>query len=45
MSGDVVGWRAELVALFEDNLRRYREDRPLRNVVDKDRGYVSNPGD
>ncbi|GAB3457395.1 D-2-hydroxyacid dehydrogenase [Actinophytocola sediminis] len=40
MSGDVVGWRAELVALFLDNLTRYLDDRPLRNVVDKQHGYV-----
>lgn len=40
MSGDVVGWRAELVALFVDNLSRYVEGQPLRNVVDKARGYV-----
>lgn len=40
MSGDVVGWRSELVALFHDNLTRYLDGRPLRNVVDKERGYV-----
>jgi phosphoglycerate dehydrogenase-like enzyme len=40
MSGDVVGWRGELVALFVDNLSRYLDGRPLRNVVDKSRGYV-----
>lgn len=40
MSGDVVGWRAELVALFVDNLSRYLDGRSLRNVVDKSRGYV-----
>lgn len=40
MSGDVVGWRSELVALFKDNLTRYLDGRPLRNVVDKQRGYV-----
>ncbi len=40
MSGDVVGWRSELVALFSDNLTRYLDGRPLRNVVDKTRGYV-----
>jgi phosphoglycerate dehydrogenase-like enzyme len=33
MSGNVVGWREELVALFADNLDRYLEGRPLRNVV------------
>ncbi|ASO19831.1 phosphoglycerate dehydrogenase-like enzyme [Actinoalloteichus hoggarensis] len=41
MSGDVVGWRAELLALFLANLRRYRADEALENVVDKTRGYVS----
>ncbi|HEX6353667.1 D-2-hydroxyacid dehydrogenase [Actinophytocola sp.] len=40
MSGDAVGWRSELVALFADNLRRYLEGQPLLNVVDKSRGYV-----
>ncbi|OLR91372.1 D-2-hydroxyacid dehydrogenase [Actinokineospora bangkokensis] len=38
MSGDVVGWREELVRRFQDNLRRYRDGRPLQNVVDKRRG-------
>jgi phosphoglycerate dehydrogenase-like enzyme len=41
MSGDVTGWREELVELFVRNLRRYREGAPLLNVVDKHRGYVS----
>jgi phosphoglycerate dehydrogenase-like enzyme len=41
MSGDVVGWREELVELFTDNLARYRAGEPLRNVVDKTLGYVS----
>jgi phosphoglycerate dehydrogenase-like enzyme len=44
MSGDVVGWRTELVALFVDNLTRYLAGRPLRNVVDKSRGYVREQG-
>ncbi len=44
MSGDVVGWRDELAALFADNLARYRSGRPLRNVVDKHRGYVTSGG-
>lgn len=44
MSGDVVGWRSELVALFSDNLTRYLDGRPLRNVVDKTRGYVRERG-
>lgn len=41
MSGDVVGWRDALVGLFAENLDRYRDGRPLRNVVDKTQGYVS----
>ena len=40
MSGDVVGWREDLVELFLDNLARYLDGRELRNVVDKRRGYV-----
>ena len=40
MSGDVVGWRDELVRLFVDNLGRRVAGRPLRNVVDKGLGYV-----
>ncbi|MFF5263051.1 D-2-hydroxyacid dehydrogenase [Actinomadura viridis] len=40
MSGDVVGWRDELVRLFADNLDRRLSGRPLRNVVDKRLGYV-----
>ncbi|GAB3290233.1 D-2-hydroxyacid dehydrogenase [Parasphingorhabdus pacifica] len=41
MSGDTVGWTDELVELFCTNLRSYLDARPLRNVVDKERGYVS----
>nr|WP_245585554.1 D-2-hydroxyacid dehydrogenase [Pseudonocardia asaccharolytica] len=44
MSGDTVGWQHNLVALFADNLARYRSGRPLRNVVDKTRGYVTTSG-
>ncbi|GAA2416970.1 D-2-hydroxyacid dehydrogenase [Actinomadura vinacea] len=40
MSGDIVGWREELVRLFADNLDRRVDGRPLRNVVDKRLGYV-----
>ncbi|MFE9246942.1 D-2-hydroxyacid dehydrogenase [Nocardiopsis sp. NPDC006938] len=40
MSGDVVGWREDLVELFLDNLARYLDGRGPRNVVDKRRGYV-----
>jgi phosphoglycerate dehydrogenase-like enzyme len=41
MSGDVLGWREELVEVFADNLARYRAGEPLRNVVDKTLGYVT----
>jgi phosphoglycerate dehydrogenase-like enzyme len=40
MSGDLVGWRDQLVVLFLDNLRRFADGAPLRNVVDKTLGYV-----
>ncbi|MFW5415303.1 D-2-hydroxyacid dehydrogenase [Nocardiopsis sp. CNT-189] len=39
MSGDVEGWKDELVRLFLDELDRYLAGEPLRNVVDKRRGY------
>lgn len=41
MSGDTIGWQDDLVHLFTDNLRRFAHGEPLRNVVDKQRGYVS----
>jgi phosphoglycerate dehydrogenase-like enzyme len=41
MSGDTVGWVDELVDLFLANLRSYTEGTQLRNVVNKQRGYVS----
>ncbi|WP_026425141.1 D-2-hydroxyacid dehydrogenase [Actinokineospora inagensis] len=37
MSGDVVGWREELVRRFADNLANFTAGRPLTNVVDKSR--------
>lgn len=40
MSADVRGWRNALVELFADNLQRWRQGGPLRNVVDKQLGYV-----
>jgi phosphoglycerate dehydrogenase-like enzyme len=40
-SGDVHGWTGELQRQFIANFRRYRSGRPLHNVVDKHRGYVS----
>ncbi|MDJ1006281.1 MAG: D-2-hydroxyacid dehydrogenase [Paracoccaceae bacterium] len=33
------GWTLKSVAMFCDNLRRYREGAPLTNVVDPARGY------
>lgn len=41
MSGDFRGWREALGALFVDNFERWRRGEPLRNVVDKQRGYVA----
>lgn len=40
MSGDLLGWKDDLVTVFLDNLRRFVADEPLRNVVDKKLGYV-----
>ena len=40
MSGDFVGWRNTLVEVFAENFRRWQTGRPLRNVVDKQLGYV-----
>jgi phosphoglycerate dehydrogenase-like enzyme len=40
MSADFAGWREALVELFVENLDRYLTGRPLKNVVDKRRGYV-----
>jgi phosphoglycerate dehydrogenase-like enzyme len=40
MSADTVGWREELAELFLDNLHRWCAGKPLRNIVDKDLGYV-----
>jgi phosphoglycerate dehydrogenase-like enzyme len=45
MSGDLVGWRDELAALFLANLRRYTAGEPLLNVVDKTLGYVPSPAE
>ena len=33
------GWDLKAVAMFCDNLCRYRQDRPLENLVDPERGY------
>ncbi len=40
MAGDLVGWEARVVDVFHDNLERWLRGEPLRNVVDKARGYV-----
>jgi phosphoglycerate dehydrogenase-like enzyme len=40
MAGETTGEREALVEVFLDNLTRHIEGRPLRNVVDKSRGYV-----
>jgi phosphoglycerate dehydrogenase-like enzyme len=40
MSGDVAGWKEAGVELFMENLDRFLAGRPLRNVVDKDLGFV-----
>lgn len=44
MSGDVLGWRDTLARQFVDNARRWLDDEPLVNVVDKERGYVHKDG-
>lgn len=38
-SSDIVGWEQRVTQLFMDNLRRWHDGRPLRNVVDPARGY------
>ena len=40
MSGDFLGYRQALIGVFVENLRRYRLGEPLRNVVDKQLGYI-----
>ncbi|MFG2308465.1 D-2-hydroxyacid dehydrogenase [Streptomyces sp. NPDC048566] len=40
MSGDTIGWRDELGAQFVELYECWEAGRPLRNVVDKKRGYV-----
>jgi len=41
MSGDFVEFEAAVIAVFGDNLRRYIEGGPLRNLVNKVEGFVS----
>ncbi|MFD7711288.1 D-2-hydroxyacid dehydrogenase [Streptomyces sp. NPDC059785] len=40
MSGDTIGWRDELGTQFIELYERWAAGKPLRNVVDKERGYV-----
>jgi hypothetical protein len=40
MSGDYVGFEADMMRIFAANLRRWLSGQPLENVVDLDRGYV-----
>lgn len=39
ISSEIAGWQLAVVSLFLDNLIRWREGRPLRNVVDPELGY------
>ena len=39
-AGDHDGWMRDVVGLFIDNLRRFVDGRPLRNVVDLRLGYA-----
>ncbi len=41
ISGDYIGFEKALIDLFADNLRRYLAGAPLRNVVDKEAGFVT----
>ena len=40
MSGDVLGWSDALAEQFLDNAERWLAGQPLKNIVDKDKGYV-----
>lgn len=44
VSGYTPGYFEKMFALFEDNLGRFLESRPLRNVVDKRLGYAREAG-
>jgi phosphoglycerate dehydrogenase-like enzyme len=35
----IAGWQAEATDVFLDNLERFRAGQPLKNLVDKSRGY------
>ena len=38
-SGNVVGWQADFASVFYDNVERWVQGRPLRNIVDKRLGF------
>ncbi|MEJ2761238.1 MAG: D-2-hydroxyacid dehydrogenase [Gammaproteobacteria bacterium] len=40
MAGDFAGWRRALGEQFVENFRRWRKGQPLRNIVDKRKGYI-----
>ena len=44
ISGYTPGYFPSVLAVFADNLGRFVEGAPLRNVVDKRLGYVAEPG-
>jgi phosphoglycerate dehydrogenase-like enzyme len=39
VAGNTTGWQQRALALFVENVERWRQGRRLRNVVDKQRGY------
>lgn len=39
VSGNMLDYQKKAAAIFEENLRRYLEDRPLINVVNRELGY------
>lgn len=44
MAGDFIGWRRALGDQFVSNFQRWRQDRPLINPVDTQRGYGQRHG-
>ena len=44
MAGDFIGWRSALTHQFTANFERWLAGSPLRNIVDKQRGYVPPEG-
>lgn len=43
MAGDFIGWRRALGEQFVDNFRRWQQDQPLFNIVDKRHGFSASP--